>query len=276
MAEDIPDDLVELAKAYLDTRGSGDSHADNDGKEIEKELEYWQEQVEEFEEETPMHEIAVEERDKFQERYEEASTKDERHTQLRINLLSRASTEFAPQGDWVHDSVVSALTHALTGRQQNRILIGDHAVPDDVDELSKREMVTVAKNIHAVAEDDVDSNEILNDLWEKMSTDTCYPITEVLVQNSSLIGSGDISDQLDDDAPDSPGANLRYVLNSSKYHPYYREDGTWTLSLLGEYAWQTYNPDIIEEDSSSDDGNGRNQQTSLDDINYDTGGDSNE
>lgn len=272
MTDEPPEGIVELANAYLEVHGSDDTA--DDETEIEENMEYWQEQVEEFEEGTPMYEIAVEERDKYREKYNEISEQGDRRTRIRNELLTRASSEFAPQGDWMNEAVISALTHAITGQQQDRILIGDYSLPGDADELSKREMVTVAKNVHAVAEDIIESNGSLDEVWDMMSTDKRYPITKILAQEGSLVGSDDISDQLDDDETDNPGANLRYVLNSAEYYPYYREDGDWRLSLLGEFAWQMHGPDDIEEDDSSDKEEETDQQSSLDEL--DNGGDSDE
>jgi hypothetical protein len=272
MTDDLPEGIVELAKAYIESH-DGDDTTD-DEIEIEENLEYWQEQVEEFEEGTPMYEMAVEERDNYQERYNKTSEQDERRSELREELLTRASSEFAPQCDWMNETVISALTHAIIGQQRDRFLTGDYSLPGDADELSKREMVTVAKNIHAVAEDTVASNGSLDEVWEMMSTDKRYPITKILAEEKELVSSGDISAQLDDDETDNPGANLRYVLNSAEYYPYYREDGDWRLSLLGEFAWRTRGPDNVENDESSHDNEETDQQSSLDEL--DNGGDSDE
>jgi hypothetical protein len=274
MTDDIPEGIVELSKAYLESHDSDDTT--DDESEIEENLEYWQEQVEEFDEGTPMYEMAVEERDNYQENHNKISEQDERRSELRDELLTRASSEFAPQEGWMNETVISALTHAIIGEQRDRILIGDHCLPGDAAELSKREMVTVAKNVHAVAEDIVASNGSLDEVWEMMSTDKRYPITRILAEEKELVSSGDISAQLDDDGTDNPGANLRYVLNSAEYYPYYREDGDWRLSLLGEFAWQTRGPDDVEDedDESNHDSEETDQQSSLDEL--DNGGDSDE
>ncbi|GAA0676215.1 hypothetical protein ACFQDG_01905 [Natronoarchaeum mannanilyticum] len=272
MTDEVPGDLIELSETYLDLFGGSDV----DEVEVEEDLEYWQEQVNEFEEGTPMYEMAVGERDKLKERFEELSTQEERHEQFRTELLTRSSTEFAPQNDWLHESVISALSLALTGKKSEKILIGDHSLPDDADTLSKKEMVAIAKNIHAVSKHAIDSSDIIEELWEKMSTNERAPITEILAQEGSLISSGDISDQLDKDATDNPGANLRYVLNSSEYYPYYREAGAWTLSLVGEYVWQKYG-DVSEEENDENAESGESdKQASLDSLKNSTGGASNE
>lgn len=263
MNDEFPGDIRGLAEAYLDTLNS-DVATDVD--EIEEELDYWQEQVDEFEESTPMYEMAVEEHEKFQERLEDVSKQGERRSKLRAELLNRASTGFAPQGDWIDETVITAITHALIGERRSQILIGDHAIPSDTDHLSKREMVTIAKNVHAASEHAVNSNEEIDGVWERMSTDKVFPITQTIARSTSPLGPSEIAEKLDEDDPDDPGANLRYVINSSEYHPYYREDGDWTLSLLGEYVWDTFGPESTEEEPKEDESKGEDQQFSFDDI----------
>lgn len=89
--------------------------------------------------------------------------------------------------------------------------------------------------------------------------------------------SDEIAAELDEDATDNPGANLRYVVNSAEYQPYYRDSGEWTLSLVGEYLWGSRGPDTIEQDDEDrDDGDDGQSQTSLSDLAGETGGDGDE
>ncbi|MDH5020352.1 hypothetical protein [Halobacterium rubrum] len=276
MSEEFPEDVVELAEEYLDAC-NGDAASRTD--EVQEELEYWQEQADEFEEGTPMHEMAVEERDEFQERLEKISEQGERRSELRTELLTRTSKEFAPQGDWIDETVISALTHALLSERRDRILIGDHAIPEDTDSLSKKDMVTIAKNVHVVAEHAVDSNETIDEVWEKMSTDKVLPITRTIARSDSPLSAGGISEKLGEDGPDDPGANLRYVITSSEYHPYYREDGEWTFSLLGEYTSREFGLETVEAEPETEDPEEEveeDKQFSFDDISEEKTGDGSE
>jgi hypothetical protein len=276
MSNELPEDVVELSEEYLDTC-NGDVGSRTD--EIQEELEYWQDQVDELEEGTPIHEIAVGERDEFQEQLEEISGREERRSELRAELLNRASKEFVPQGDWIEEPVISALRHALLGTRRNSILIGDYAIPEDADDLSKKDIVTIAKNVHAVAEHSVNSNETIEEVWEKMNTDKVFPISRTIARSDKPLSAGDIGEKLGEDGPDDPGANLRYVITSSEYHPYYREQGDWTFSLLGEYAWREFGPETGEEEPvnvTPEEETGEDQQSSFDDISGEKRGDRNE
>lgn len=270
---DVPDELVDLAEAYLESLEADDS----DAEEIEDELEYWNAQVGEFEEGTSMYKMAVEERDQLSARLEEIAESGDERARLRTQLLKRASTEFAPLDEWLDETVISALTHAVIGRQENTINIEDYSLPNDGGDLSKREMVLVAKNVQATCKAALGSEETLDVAWNAMTTPERYPITEVLARADSPIKSDEIAAELDEDATDNPGANLRYVVNSAEYQPYYRESGAWTLSLVGEYLWKVRGPDTTEQDEGDrDDGNNGESQTNLSDVTGETGGDGDE
>lgn len=273
---DVPNDLVDLAETYLESLEGDDA----DAKEIEDELKYWRAQVDEFEEGTPMYEIAVDERDRLSDRLEEIAESGDARARLRTQLLKRASTEFAPMDEWLDETVISALTHALVGRRKDAIDIGNHSLPGDAADLSKREMVPVAKNAHATCKDALGSENALDAAWNVMTTPERYPISEALAREGSPMNSGAIAEGLDEDATDSPGANLRYVVNSAEYQPYYRKSGAWTLSLVGEYLWETRGPDTGDREDrdgdGGDDGEDGDSQTSLSDVAGDPGGDGDE
>ena len=266
MSKELSEDVVELSEEYL---GTCNGDIGSRTEETQQELEYWQEQVDELEEGTPIHEIAVGERDEFREQLEEISGREERRSELRAELLNRASKEFVPQEDWIEEPVISALRHALLGKRGNRILIGDYTIPEDADGLSKKDIVTIAKNVHAVAEYAVDSNETIEAVWEKMNTNKVLPISRTIARSDKPLSAGDTGEKLGEDGPDDLGANLRYVITSSEYHPYYREHGDWTFSLLGEYAWREFGPETGEEelvDETPEGEAGEDQQSSFDDI----------
>lgn len=259
MSEEVPENPLELTEEYLNLQ-NGENDTDVD--EVEKKRDYWEDQIDVFKQNTPMHEMAVEERDKFQTKLDDVSNQREQRSRLRSELLSLVSTGFAPQGDWMNKTVVSAVTHALVGKRYGQILIGDYAIPKDTDDLSKRNIVTIAKTVQTVAAHAAGSNEAIRDVWDKMSTDTVLPITRTIARSESPLTAGEISKKVNDEGPDSPGANLRYYINSSEYHPYYRENGKWSFSLLGEYAWKEFGPECTEKNKSNEE----NQQFSFDDI----------
>lgn len=243
MNEDIPDDLSELADVYLSTLDADPGGA---SKELHEDLQYWEEQVEEFEEGTPMHEMAVEERDKVQKRIDEIETKGNRREELGTELLTKASKEFAPQENWLKVNVIKALTHALTGQQMDQLIVGEHTLPEANDELSKREMVEVAKTVHALARDASRSDERIAELWSKLDTDTQQSILGVLANHGEPLSANSISEKLGEDGTDSPGSNIRYLRSETEIDVYRSSESGYTLTLAGSYLWNEYGEDMPE------------------------------
>lgn len=258
MSDEAPDDVVALAEEYLSSidDGSGENM-----EEVQKELEYWGEQVDEFEEGTPMHEMAVEERDEWCERVEAIEAKGERCEEFRDELLTRASTEFAPKGEWLEPTVIESLSQALTGQQRERLLVGEFSLPRDTDDMSKHDLVSVAKSVHALALDALGGDDRIVGLWDKLDTDTQLSVMRILADHEESLSSSEISNKLGEDGTDNPGSNIRYLRGEVDVDPYYSMSDGYTLSLAGRYVWMEYSEDRpeLEEDDIG------NEQTALDD-----------
>lgn len=261
MSDGLSDDIVTVAEEYLDSlEGGGDSEVDPD--EAREELEYWEEQVGEFEEGTVMNEMVVGERNEWREKLEAVDALDERREELRVELLTRASTEFAPQGEWLEPAVVEALSYALVGRRQEQLLVDRYRLPTDAEEFSKREMVGVAKTIQALAGDAVGADDGIADLWEALDTETQRSVAGVLVKYQVPLSSGEISDEVGEDGTDSPGSNIRYLRGQVDIQPYYSTNDGYTLSLAGRYVWMEYGPETPEAEPTPEDG-GENQAQGI-------------
>lgn len=241
MSDEPPTDIVDLAEEYLDSL-DGDEETEGEAEEVRKNLEYWEEQVNEFEEGTAMHEMAVGERDECREKLEAINARGERREELRSELLKRASREFAPQGEWVKPAVVEGLSHAVLGQRQAQLLVGNYRLPRDIDDLSKRDMVDAAKTVQAVAGDAVGDDDRISGLWEALDTDTRRSITGVLAGHNGTLSADEISEELGEDGTNRPGSNIRKVRHAVDIQPYHSSSDGYTLSLAGRYAWTRYGP----------------------------------
>jgi len=266
MNDGLPEDVVTLAKEYLDSLRDEDGIND-DLEEAEEEIEYWEEQIEEFEEGTPMHEMAVEERDGWREKIEAIDTREKRREEFSEELLTRASTEFAPQDDWLNEVVIEALSHALIGRRQERILVEGFKIPEDRDELSKRDMVEVAKTVQALAKDAVGEDDRMTKLWEQIDTETQRTITRVLDRHQKALPASRISDEIGEDGTDNPGSNIRYLRGEVDIQPYYSTNDGYALSLAGRYVWREYGPGETKPEDTAvtdeQDGTGENENDGV-------------
>jgi len=248
MTDELPDDIVALAEEYLDIIDSGDTT--ENVEESRAELKYWEEQVTEFEEGTPMYEMAVEERDKWREEVEAVESQGEYREELRTELLTRASTEFAPQGKWLEPSVVEALSKILIGRRREQLLIDDFRLPRDAEDMTKRDLVSVAKTVHALSLDARGEDDRIAELWDKLNTDTQLSIITVLAGQEEPLSSSEISEGVGEEGTDSPGANIRYLRGEVEIDPYYSTSNGYTLSLAGRYVWMEYGEDFPESQGS--------------------------
>jgi hypothetical protein len=250
VSDGVPEDIEELAREYLESLGTDNEAADPE--EAREELEYWQEQVDEFAEGSPMHEMAVEERDDAREALDVLDSQDERREALREAFLQRAAMEFAPKGGWLTLDVLKALSHALTGTRREELLVGEFRLPVDGPELSKREMVTVAKTVQAVASDATGDDERIAAVWDTLDTDTRISIARALVNEDGPLPSGRISDKLGEDGTDNPGANIRYLKKQTEIMPFFSSDDGYALSLVGRYLLSEYAPDVDEAGNDED------------------------
>lgn len=256
MSDEMSDDIVNLAKEYLDSLDQ-DSTVEN-LQEVKGEIEYWEEQVEEFEKGTAMHEMAVEKLDDWREKLEAFEARGERREELRDELLSWASTEFAPHGERLQPLVFEALSHALTNRRRQRLLVGGFSLPDDIDDMSAKDMVSAAKTVHAVTKDAIEDEDRISELWDKLNTDTRLPIVRVLGENEDTLSSGEISEKLGEGGTDNPGANIRKVRGVVDFDPFHSTGNGYTLSLVGRYLWNEYGEDLPETEKNNN-GDGQEQ-----------------
>ena len=252
MSEDIPENVVALAEDYL---GCLEKEVDIENEqEVEEGVEYWKEQVDEFEEGTAMYEMAVEELGEWHNKQETIETKGETQETLKNELLSRASTEFAPQKEWLDETTIEALTHILAGQRREELLVGKFKLPAETDKISKRDMVDVAKTVHALASDAIENDERIREVWDKLGTDTRLSILRVLAVHEQPISSAEISDALGEDGTDNPGAVIRRVRGEVDIDPFYSTDDGYTFSLVGRYLWLNYGKGEHEFEGESEDG----------------------
>lgn len=264
MSDEIPDEVLTLSEEYLD---SLDADTSGDVEEVQAEVEYWDEQVEEFEEGTPMHEMAVEEHEEWREKLDSIEAQGERNEKLKSELLKRASTEFAPKGVWLRSPVIKALSHALTGKEREQLLVSEHRLSEELEEISKREMVSVAKDVHALARDALEGDERISELWDMLDTDTRLSIIQVLARFEEPLSSTEISDELGEGGTNSSGANIRKMRGSADIDPFYSTDDGYMLTLAGRYVWREYgedNPPIEDGDAADEEAELEGEEADVD------------
>lgn len=103
----------------------------------------------------------------------------------------------------------------------------------------------MSRNIRAVASHENSSDERISNLWDSIDGTRQYPIVKVLFDSAELLGPSGIADEIQDEARDRRhiGDALGKMMDR-QYHPYFKGDDGYALSLVGEYIWKEFGPDV--------------------------------
>lgn len=267
-ADAISEDIVELAEEYLDliVGEEADTKSDKrDLEELKEEIDQWNRELESLDEDDELYAIGVEERDNLKRRIEERNQTEKRREQIRQKLLERTASEFVARDQWLDASVIKAITHELLGEAREEVLVDEYRLPGA--ELDNKSLFAVSRNIRAAASHANSSDERISNLWDSIDGTRQYPIVEVLFDSAELLGPSGIADEIQDEDRDRRhiGDALGKMMDR-QYHPYFRGDDGYALSLVGEYVWKAFGPDVKEdsEESSSEEGEDDGEDESPD------------
>lgn len=258
--DDLSEDIVPLAEEYLElvARQENDPEADADQKELDQlreEIEEWGREIDGLNEGDELHEIAVEEKESLEARLAEREREDTRRERVGQRFLDRISSEFVARDDWLHPSVIRAITHAIIGEEREEILLDESRLPDD--ELDNRAIFDLSQNVRALVISGEEDTK-LADLWEDIEGTRQHQILEVLARSPEPLGPTDIAERIDDAEVNGKQISARLSdARESKYIPFYRADGDYQLSLVGEFLWREFgsgdgSEDEVSSDSDSD------------------------
>lgn len=249
----IPEDIVELAEEYLDLIVGEETDTNSDERdldELKEEVEQWNRELESLDEDDDLYAIGVEERDNLKRRIEERNQNEKRREQIRQELLERTVSEFVARDEWLDASVIKAITHELLGETREEILVDEYRLPGA--ELDNKSLFAVSRNIRAAASHANSSDERISNLWDSIDGTRQYPILEVLFDSAELLGPSGIADEIQDENRDRRhiGDALGKMMDR-QYHPYYKGEDGYALSLVGEYVWKEFGPDVKEDSEES-------------------------
>jgi hypothetical protein len=252
-ADAIPEDIVEIAEGYLDliVGEETDTKADEqDLEEIKEEVEQWNRELESLDEDDELYAIGVEERDNLKRRIKERNQTEKRREQIRQELVERTASEFIARDQWLDTSVIKAITHELLGEAREEILVGEYRLPGA--ELDNKSLFTVSRNIRATASHANSADERITNLWGSIDGTRQYPIVEVLFDSAELLGPSGIAEIIQDEDWDRRhiGDALGKMMDR-QYHPYFKGEDGYTLSLVGEYVWKEFGPDVKKDSEES-------------------------
>lgn len=249
----IPEDIVELAEEYLDLIVGEETDTESyerDLEELKEEVEQWNRELESLDEDDELYAIGVEERDNLKRRIEERNQTEKRREQIRQELVERTASEFVARDQWLDSSVIKAITHELLGEAREEILVDEYRLPGA--ELDNKSLFAVSRNIRAVASHTSSSDERISNLWDSIDGTRQYPIVKVLFDSAELLGPSGIADEIQDEDRDRRHiGDALGKMRDRQYHPYFRGDDGYALSLVGEYVWKEFGPDVKEDSEES-------------------------
>ncbi|RCU44449.1 hypothetical protein DU504_17045 [Haloplanus salinus] len=264
----IPENIVELAEEYLDLIVGEETDTESDERDLEElkeEVEQWNTELESLDEDDELYAIGVEERDNLKRRIEERNQTEKRREQIRQELVERTASEFVARDQWLDTSVIKAITYELLGEAREEILVDEYRLPDA--ELDNKSLFAVSRNVRAVASHTNSSDERISNLWDSIDGTRQYPIVKVLFDSAELLGPSGIADEIQDEDRDRRHiADALGKMRDRQYHPYFRGDDGYALSLVGEYVWKEFGPDVKEdsEESSTEGGEDNGEDESPD------------
>lgn len=254
--DDLPEDIVSLAEEYLKlvARREEDLGGEADLKELDRlrdEIEGWEREIEDLDEDDDLYDIAIEEKESLQARFAEREQEDTHRERIRQHFLERAGLEFVARDDWLHPSVIRAITHVVINEEREEILLDDYRLPDA--ELNNRAVFDLSQNVRALVSVRLGSDR-MSQLWESLEGTRQHQILEVLAGSTALLGPSKIAKRLAEDGIDR--RHISATLSDArdrKHHPFHRTDGDYQLSLIGEFLWRKFGDGSDGEDDDSDD-----------------------
>jgi hypothetical protein len=265
---ELPDDIVPLAEEYLEfvELEEKDNAGEADAVELDQlrqEIEDWEQEIADLKESDELYDIAVEEKESLEARLNEREREDDYRERVRQRFLERASSEFVARDEWLHPSVIRAITHTVIGEQREEILLDDYRLPDA--DLDNRVMFHLSQNVRSLVSHRL-GEERMSKLWENLEDTRQHQILEVLVRSAEPLGPSKIAQRLDKD--DIDRRHISATLSNArekKYHPFYRTDGDYQPSLIGELLWREFGSGE-EMDNEDDDSDEESSDSDLSDF----------
>lgn len=255
--EEVPD----LAARYLEASDEEPEHQKRLG-EIEAELDELASTREEVVDDMGEDHYLVEDIDaeiqELEDEREELQKSTEDVAQLQQVLFRAAAEEpgFQLNEHWLNRNTLRALTHALYGTEEEKLVIADYELctSDNVQSLDRMQKIRIKRDIVHLARDQFTKDERVADRWKEFEDSPAYQAFSVIARDPG-VGPSEIAEAYDDksnstvrnwtsDLSDQEGLKMVYTPKQGKYH----------LSTVGKYYATHYanfegdDAEVAEED----------------------------
>lgn len=197
----------------------------------------------------------------------QASTED--IAQLREDILRAAAEDpgFRLDENWLNSKTLRALTHALYGTEEEKLVIADRALrtPDDAQGLDRIQTIQIKREIVHLARDQLSADKRVADRWEDFEDSRAHQAFPIIARDPG-VGPSEIAEAYDDKTPstvrnwtsdlsDQDDLKMMYTPKQGAYH----------LSSVGKYFAAHY-ADLDDTDDTDEDVGDDSDEESTDEV----------
>ena len=194
---------------------------------------------------------------------EELERERQEPEELKRELLE-AATGFILDDEWLQSEVIGALNRALIGSPHPTLRIDDVelAEPEDVESLSELARYDIIDIVRKLSLDKLREADDLKQVWQSIESTTKEAPFRVVAEMDDA-NPDDIVESIDEDIERSVARNrLKSAVYQLEISPYYRKDGTYSLSMAGRYVAAEYaDVERTDEGETANDGSDDDQTT---------------
>lgn len=167
----------------------------------------------------------------------QASTED--IAQLREDILRAAAEDpgFRLDEHWLNSKTLRALTHALYGTEEEKLVIADRSLctPDDAQGMDRLQTIQIKREIVHLARDQLSADKRVAERWKEFEESSAHQAFSIIARDPG-VGPSEIAEAYDDKTP-STVRNWTSDLSDQDdlkmvYTP---KQGAYHLSSVGKY-----------------------------------------
>lgn len=264
MTGETPRELAEAYTEALESRADGDEYDDT-----REHLDALRSRLKRFAESYGDSDPATEElKERVQSAEDEVANLEQQRREpeeLERELLESAR-RFMLDNEWLRPDVIKALNRALVGAPHETLRVDDFELsgPEDAEGLDDVTRFDIIDVIRKLAMDKMGEGDAVESAWQSIEGSTREEPFRIVSRMGSAT-SKDVMKAVDEDITRKDAKNR---LNNAIYHldinPYYREDGTFSLSTAGRYIAVEYaGAESSDKQGASDEDAGSDGQTTL-------------
>jgi hypothetical protein len=205
-------------------------------QEYEEEMEEWEGRIEELDEEDPLYDTAKGNYEEAKDKFEQEVSVGDRRSELEDSILEIVSSKFSIED--ASSTQLRAINQILVGKDREHIPYVSEKV-DSGTEIDDKEMFDLSMSLRDLAEDELEDGNEIHEYWTNFKELGRYRAFEVVATHNGMVDGEVLADELDE-TKNRAGQMVRDENRRGEYKPYYKDDGKYDLSIVGEYITEHY------------------------------------